>query len=215
MNNNKKNKKHLKEKQSIIQHPDEPVSQAAYARYVGVTRQAIQEQVKSGRIQTTENGKVIPRQADNARSNRAESTAKAGLRLRMTIAMVEEQEAKAELARLRLEQARAIQRHDTEQSRTQSNSCYIMKHHISTTPQTRYKMNNYEFTPEEIEAIREEYGLMSLEQMQKLNQLRRDRAQDEERQRCIDQGVEYVSPAERLERYRQFLSRYAAENQQQ
>lgn len=62
-----KDEKLKKEKEDIEKYPDRPVSQSAYARYAGITRQSVGDLVRRGIIELNSKSKVIPRQADKAR----------------------------------------------------------------------------------------------------------------------------------------------------
>lgn len=60
--------KHLAEARGIAAHPDVPVTQSAYARYIGVSPGRVSQLVKEGAFELTGNRRIIPRQADRARS---------------------------------------------------------------------------------------------------------------------------------------------------
>lgn len=58
---------HLEEVRKIVRFPDAPVTQSAYARYVGLSTGRISQMVRAGQLELTSQRKIIPRQADRAR----------------------------------------------------------------------------------------------------------------------------------------------------
>lgn len=58
----------LEEIDRMHKFPDEPVTQAAYARYAGISRQAISNEIRRGALSTTRDRKIVPRVADAERA---------------------------------------------------------------------------------------------------------------------------------------------------
>lgn len=111
MTSKKSNEEKLRlERESIAAYPDRPVSQSAYGRYADLTRQGVGNLVRRGVIELNKSGKVIPRQADNARaaieqvriSDSSESTNEAEDGQRYKKARADREEANAQLAQVRL-----------------------------------------------------------------------------------------------------------------
>lgn len=106
---NKEEKLQL-EKEAIENYPDRPVTQAAYARATGLTRQAVGNLVRRGVIELNKAGKVIPRQADAARgaieqvrvSDAGDSAGEAEDTQRYKKARADREVANAQLAQVKL-----------------------------------------------------------------------------------------------------------------